>query len=528
MTLPRTAADVLASHVTLQVESIDRMYLNLYVPQLQRELGVVGFFKHHRGKPFASGALMQPITEAFVAAMHRFADEAGIDWVSFKPVQRKDDVALEYLAQFDRDEGVLFIGVAQEKTRVWGTRQRRNPDTGAVFPWIAKENRVPNHFYVYGVDHDFGPFVIKFCSYFPYNGRVIINGHEYAKRQAAQRGIAFEELDNGFAAGDQRRLQRVCDTFTDRRIEAFARKWLRRLPNPFTAADRAAGFDYRLSILQIELSLTQVLDSPRAGRAFFDDVIRHNLDLGRPDRVGLIFDRQVRRRGKHPTPGRFRTRVITEGVTPSLHIDYKHSKIKQYHKLGVALRTETTINNTYDFDIGRGLHNLDALRQVGFAANRRLLDVQRTSHDPFIGTTRLAQVAAPIIIDGDRKTSGLRFGDPVVHALLTCLLHFRHQLDGFTNADLRALLAEALRVNELSPGQMSYHLRRLRLHGFIKRRPGRNQYRLTDTGLQTAVAYTLAHDRVLRPGAAQISDPALPSDLRRAYIRLAERSCLAA
>jgi hypothetical protein len=101
-----------------------------------------------------------------------------------------------------------------------------------------------------------------------------------------------------------------------------------------------------------------VLDSPRVGRAFFDDVIRQNLDLGRLNRVGLIFDRQIRTRGKHPTPGRFRTRVITEGVTPSLHIDYKHSKVKQYHKLGIALRTETTINNTYDFDIGRGLHNL--------------------------------------------------------------------------------------------------------------------------------------------------------------------------
>jgi hypothetical protein len=528
MTVARTAADVLSGHTTLELESVDRMYLNLYVPALQRDLGVVGFFKHHRGKPFASGALMQPITDAFVAGMHRLADEAGIDWVAFKPGQRKDDIALEYLANFDSDEGILFIGVAQEKTWVWGTRQRRNPDTGAVFPWIAKENRVPNHFYVYGVDRDFGPFVIKFCSYFPYNGRVIINGHEYAKRQAAARGVAFEELDNGFAAGDQRRLQRVCDTLTGRRIEAFVRKWLRRLPNPFTAADRAAGFDYQLSILQIELSLTQVLDSPRAGRAFFDDVIRHNLDLGRPDRVGLIFDRRIYRGKKNATPGRFRTRVITEGVTPSLHIDYKHSKIKQYHKLGVALRTETTINNTYDFDIGRGLHNLDALRQVGFAANRRLLNVQRTSHDPFIGTTRLAEVTAPVVIDGDRKTSGLRFGDPVVHALLTCLLHFRHQLDGFTNADLRALLAEALGVNQLSPGQMSYQLRRLRLHGFINRRPGRQQYRLTPAGLQTAVAYTLAHDRVLRAGTAHISDPDLPSDLRRAYTRFAEHACLAA
>lgn len=528
MTVARTAADVLSGHTTLEIEAVDRMYLNLYVPPLQRELGVVGFFKHHRGKPFASGALMQPITDAFVAAMHRFADEHGLDWVTFKPGQRKDDVALEYLAEFDREEGILFIGAAQEKTWIWGTRQRRNPETGAVFPWIAKEKRVPNHFYVYGVDRDFGPFVIKFCSYFPYNGRVIINGHEFAKRQAALRGIAFEALDNGFAAGDQRRLQRACDSLTGDRIGAFVRKWLRRLPNPFTVADRKAGFDYKLSILQIELSLTQVLDSARAGRAFFDDVIRHNLDLGRPDRVGLIFNRRIFRGKKRATPGRFRTRVITEGVTPSVHIDYKHSKIKQYHKLGVALRTETTINDTYDFGIGRGLHNLDALRQVGFAANRRLLDVQRTSHDPFIGTTRLAEVSTPVVIDGDRKASGLRFGDPVVHALLTCLLHFRNQLEGFTNADLRALLAEALGVEALSPGQMSYQLRRLRLHGFIKRRPGRQQYRLTDTGLQTAVAYTLAHDRVLRAGTAQISDPRLPSELRRAYTRFAEQSCLAA
>jgi hypothetical protein len=528
MTVARTAAGVLSGHVTLEIESIDRMYLNLYVPPLQRELGVVGFFKHHRGLPFASGAVMQPITNAFVAAIHRFADEGGIEFYNFKPGQRKDDVALEYLADFDRDEGIMFIGVAQEKTWVWGTRKRRNPDTGAVFPWLAKETRVPNHFYFYGVDRDFGPFVIKFGSYFPYNGRIIINGHEYAKRQATARGIEFTGLDNGFAGGDQKRLQRICDGLSDTRIETFVRKWLRRLPNPYTLADRRAGFDYRVSILQAEFSLTQVLDSARAGRAFFDDVIRHNLDLGRPDRVGLIFNRQVRTRGKHPTPGRFRTRVITEGVTPSLHIDYQHNKIKQYHKLGVALRTETTINNTYDFRIGRGLHNLAALRQVGFNANRRLLDVQRTSHDPFIGTTRLTEVAAPVIIDGDRKTSGLRFGDPVVHALLACLLHFRHQLEGFTNAELRTPLADALGVAELSPGQMSYQLRRLRLHGFIKRRPGRNQYRLTDTGLQTAAAYTLAHDRVLHTATAQISDSALPSDLRRAYTKLVQQSCLAA
>ena len=297
---------------------------------------------------------------------------------------------------------------------------------------------------MYAVDADFGPFFIKFCSYFPYAAKVCLNGNEYAKVQAAKAGIGFEPLDNGFAACDDLvRLQRICDRLSADKIERFVRKWLARLPHPFTAADRRTGFRYDISILQAEFSLTQVLDRPLAGRVFFDDVIRHNLDLGRPDRVGLVFDRHIRRRGAHPTPGRFRTRVITDGVTPSLHVDYKHSKIKQYHKLGVALRTETTINDTRDFGIGRRLHNLSALRKVGFAANRRLLDVQRTSHDPMIGAERLAEVSGPVIVDGDRKAPGLRFSDARVHALLACLLTLRVHADGFTNADLRRLVAQA-------------------------------------------------------------------------------------
>lgn len=531
MSVPRSAAEVVAEHVTLEVECIDRMYLNMYVPRLQRDLGVVGFFKYHRGLPFASGAVMAPITNAFVASVKAFAAERDLDVVRFAPGQRKDDVAAAYLSRFDGDEGVLFVGVAQEKAKVWATEKRRNPDTGEAYPWLVRESRVPNHYYFYAVDADFGPFFIKFCSYFPYNAKVCFNGNEYAKRQAARAGIGHEALDNGFAAcDDPGRLQRVCDRLSAAKIDAFVRKWLRLLPHPFTPADRRAGFRYDLSILQAEFSLTQVLDRPLAGRVFFDDVIRHNLDLGRPDRVGLVFDRRVVTRGRFKTPGRFRTRVITDGVTPSLHVDYKHSKIKQYHKLGVALRTETTINDTYDFGIGRRLHNLAALRQVGFAANRRLLDVQRTSHDPMIGSDRFAEVSKPVTVDGDRKAPGLRFGDPRVHALLACLLAFRLHTDGFANADLRAHLADATgrTPDQVSASQMSYDLRRLRLHGFIKRIPGSFRYQLTDYGLQTAAAFTLAHDRVVRAGLATLCDPALPSGLRTAFDRFADRSCLAA
>jgi hypothetical protein len=193
-----------------------------------------------------------------------------------------------------------------------------------------------------------------------------------------QKGIAFEALDNGvLRCKDPGRLQAICDGLSAARIDGLLRKWLRKLPPPFTPADRRAGYRYEISILQAEFSLTQVLDRPVTGRVFFEEVIRENLDLGRPSQGQLIFDRKISRR----TPGRFRTRVITEGVIPSLHIDYKNTRSKQYHKEGRALRTETTINDTRDFSIGKRLKNLPALRQIGFRANRRLLDVQKISHD---------------------------------------------------------------------------------------------------------------------------------------------------
>src|SRR5205807_4689143 len=260
-------------------------------------------------------------------------------------------------------EGVVFIGVAQEKARVPRTVRKAFGDGGTI-PWIHYSSANVNFYYFYCLDEDFGPFFIKFCSYFPYTAKLCINGHEYLKCQLNRRGIEYEALDNGISwCEDLAAAKRICDRFDQQKIEAFFRKWLRRLPHPFTAQDRRAGYRYDLSILQAEFSLTQVLDRPLTGRIFFEEVIRENLDIGRPDRVQLLFDRRLTRR----TPGRFRTRVLTEGVVPSLHLDYKNSHIKQYHKEGRALRTETTINNTRDFGIGKRLQNLPALRKIGFA-----------------------------------------------------------------------------------------------------------------------------------------------------------------
>jgi hypothetical protein len=367
----------------------------------------------------------------------------------------------------------------------------------------------------------FRPVLSQIQHLLPYTAKLCINANEWAKRQATKAGLRFEALDNGFAAVDDvDRLQHICDSFGPEHIEGLLRKWLRILPNPFTDADEAAGYRYELSLLQTEFSLTQMLDRPVSGRIFFEQVIRDNLDIGRPEQVSLVFGRRVYRTGRHRTPGRFRTRIITEGVVPSLHIDYKNTKVKQYHKEGRALRTETTINDTRDFGISKRLTNLPALRQIGFSANRRLLSVQRISHDPIRGAQAFTELTAPITTDTGTRIPGLRFGDPRVHALLQALLIHRLLPHGLTNRDLRTLIAPLLgkTPEDISAGMMTYDLRRLRAHGLIARIPGSRRYQVTDTGLQHALLFTHAHDHLLRTGLAEITDPdpPAPSPLRHA------------
>ena len=138
MSISRTVTEVLQEHVTLEVEGIDRMYLNVYVPALQRAGGVASFFRFHRGHQFASSALMDPITKAFIAQMEQFAKQQRVPLVQFEKGQRKDDVAAAYRKKFTAEEGVLFVGKAQEKTSVLRTERRRNEQTGATYPWLVR------------------------------------------------------------------------------------------------------------------------------------------------------------------------------------------------------------------------------------------------------------------------------------------------------------------------------------------------------------------------------------------------------
>ena len=490
-------------------------------PRLQYGQGIRNFFCQHRGNRFVSSTLMLPMTERFTADIRHYIDTRRLDLVRFARGQSKDQVAKEYLAGKSGGDQILFVGVAQEKTRVWRTARRRDPATGKPYPWLYQEQAMASHWYFYGFDADFGPFHFKFCGYFPYTGQIYFNGHEYAKRQCLKAGIAFTSLDNAFGTvSDAEAVQQICDELTDQKIYRFAGKWLARLPQPFTRADEDADYRWQLPDGQIEFSTTMALDRPVTGRIFFEQLIRDNLDIGRPDKVSIVFGRMIRQRGKFRTPGTFRTQVITTGTCPYLYLFYKKTHDGQYLKEGRALRTETTFNQPRDLGIGKELTNLAALAKAGYAASRRLLDAECISHDPAAGTAALETLTNPVISTTCTRVPGLRFPDPRVQALLAACCALALRPAGFTSRDLRHLLAPQLgkAPGDMTGGQISYDLRRLRAHQIIERIPHSRSYQVTADGLSTALFFTRLTRRVIIPALADIAGAGPPpgSPLRQA------------
>jgi hypothetical protein len=374
-------------------------------------------------------------------------------------------------------------------------------------------------FYFYLWDEQFGPAFIKVCAYFPYPIKVWVNGHEWAKRQCTQAGVAFTALSNGFAAaGDPAAVQAICDRLGPAQIQAFADYWLERLPLPLTVADQAAGYWWELSLRQVETSRTIVFDAPRRARGFVEALVADNLDLGRPDNVELIFTgRRPGYRGRPIKHDLCKTSVITRDTQVSVNAYFKHSRIKQYLKDGRALRIETVINSTEDLGCQRRLPNLIELQARARAANARLLDTERVGQGCVLASPAFERVALSSVNAEGRRAPALRFGDPRVMALVGALCLTLNAVLGFTNRSLRAQVSRLLGPDHSEYGinQMSYDLGRLRLNGLIERLDGTNTYRLTPDGQRVAIFYTKLHQRLLRPLLAADQPPA-PPELRHA------------
>ena len=513
-----TVNEVLGGHVQLDIECLDRVYLNAYVPILQSSGQVVAFMTQHLGMPIPSPALFDKIGQRFRRAVAAFAGANDIPWVAFAKGDRKADVMAPYLkrAAASGRSQVAAIGVAQEFQRVWAA-YRRETSTAAPQFTFAKADRRVTCYYFYLWDADFGPAFIKVCAYFPYPAKIWLNGHEWAKRQAARAGIAFTELSNGFAAcEDPGALQEICDRLQPGTIEVFAQRWLHRLPT----ALRPNGSAGRVLVGDLHAPGRGV-PHPRVRRAPPGPGVLRGADRRQPRH------RPPRQRGDHlrpPHPPRHPRRV------PHRHRPARH---RPGHRRGGAQPVLQALPDQAvpqrrpgDADRDRrqllpatsgatpACHNLDELQSKARAANHRILEAERAGQGTVLASPAFERIAHPTVDADGRRTPALRFGDPRVMALAGALCTTLLAATGITNKSLRALMTGLLHA-PYTPGQMTYDLRRLRLAGLIRRIEHTNRYVLTPDGIKVAVFYTKLHNRLLRPLLAA-DQPQAPPELRAA------------
>lgn len=514
-----TVGEVLRDRVSLDISCVDRVLLNGYVKDLQLPGGVIRFIREQKHWPIPSPAMLGTVSDAYRTAVERFATAQGLEVITFAKGENKEAVAQAHLARFAGTHGVVLIGKAQEKASAY--KGRRTDQGSKVWFTYSRCSVQVTHYYFYLLDEDFGLVFIKVCTYLPFEMKVCFNGHEWAKQQLRKEKIAFEPLENGFAScADPARLQAICADLTGATVQALFDRWVDTLPWPLSAAERAAGYRHQLSVWQLEVSRTQVFVDAEQGRALVESLIRDNLDLGRPDRVRLLFDRQLTSR----TPGTFSTQVVQYGVLPSIRVHYKHSALKQYLKEGRALRTETMINNPRDFGSPRGIAHFDALVALGHALNERLLAQERLSQDCFVPLEAVRPLGQSTVDAQGRRAPAVRFGDPRVMAVLAALAQHAHLPAGLANKTLRPRVAAllGLPLSAYSSARMSYDLRRLRLRGLLARRPKSHYYALTTLGTKVAVFFTKLYARCFRPGlAALVPDQPLPTPLACALTAVA-------
>src|SRR6201988_2849903 len=221
-----TISSLLADHVSLEVRSVDRLFLQGYVPRLQSE-GLVVRFLLDRGFPIPSPAVLGRIGTGYVNRITDFIAKNQIPVVQFAQGDGKEEIARKHFRQAEQEDryGVVMVGICQEKTSAWRGWRDGGPDKHPHFEY-RRQSIFPKNYYFYIRDPGWGPAFIKTVAYAPFPVWIYLNGNEWAKQQATQRGIAFRALDNGFASCENPELlDAICQRLSAADVHAFFARW---------------------------------------------------------------------------------------------------------------------------------------------------------------------------------------------------------------------------------------------------------------------------------------------------------------
>jgi hypothetical protein len=467
----------------------DRVVIQGTLPGLCYAGGMTSYLYAHQIRIFDYPKFAEPLRNAIRDNAESLARQAGVE-IEFlrKASIRKEARIKEVLDERGDHPGLVHILSAMEACpsyRPWHDKQSHKtflkPSSGKCL-----------HYYFYFVDEELGLCYLRVPTWCPFRLQLYFNGHNWLARQLDKAGIAYKLLDNAFTeVDDLEAAQRIADDFPVRRLH----RRLDRFAHRYCPVIEQLGVEYHWTLMQVEYATDVIFRRQSDLAPLYESVIRTAIHTVKADNVATFLGRKLNGNYQDELGNNFNTRI--EGTRLRHHMG--PASIKMYDKFSLILRIETTANNVSFFKhhrkveqrdgktvykvapLKKSIYSLSDLRKLLVAANNRYLDFLSTLADPTSGNKAITKICEPKL-DNHRSFKGFNFFFAADQRLFEALLRGEHNIQGFRNAELRRQLPE------LTGGQVSRLLKRLRVHGLIKRIGRTYKYYLTRLGRRALLA----------------------------------------
>ena len=461
----------------------DRIVIQGTLPTVGNARGMTLYLSARHIRIFDYPHFAEPFRNELRATAERLAAENGLEIKFVRDHElRKDELIREVIKKRGEIPGLVAILSAMERCatyKPWYDKKTREtylkPDEGRCL-----------HYYFYFIDEELGLCYVRVPTYCPFRLQVYLNGHNWLVAQLRRHGIASTLLDNAFVEiGDWDKAQKLADSLGVKKIHRLLDRFARR----YCPVIRHFELTYHWSIMQAEFATDIVFRHQGDLREIYDTLTRTAIHAVKPDNVTTFLGRKLHGNFKDELGNDFHTRI--EGTRIKHHMG--PVSIKMYDKFGLILRIETTTNDVSFFKhyreveqrdgtrvmkwapMKKGIYSLPHLRISMGAANRRYLEFISALEDSSAGIRHLHKISKTVIED-ERSYRGFNFFDDEDETLFEILTRGEFNISGLRNRDLRRFMPEK------TCSQISRTLRRLRLHGLLKRAGSTYKYYLTKPG----------------------------------------------
>jgi hypothetical protein len=488
----------------------DRMLIQGTLPGLCYAEGMTGYLYAQQVRIFDYPRWAQPLRDALRENAERLAAENGleIEFIRRPKSFRKEDKIQQVLEKRGRQPGLVWIFSVMEPCSTY--QPWHNKATGKTY--LRPDDGKCLHYYFYFIDEELGLCDVRVTTWCPFRLQIYLNGHHRLACRLQRKQIGHTPRDNAFVQIDDfERAQKIADDWPVEKLHHKLDEWAER----YCPVIRRFEVRYHWSLEQVEFSTDLVFHRRQDLQAIYEPLIRTAIHTVKPDNIATFLGRkQLSPLYQGEVGSRFNTRI--EGTR------IKHSlgpvSIKMYDKFGSILRIETTVNDVSFFPhyrtveqrdgstvtqwarMKKSIYSLPALREALQAANRRYLEFLSSLDDPSAGIDRLRKLSEPAR-EGERSYPGLNFFSAADHQLIETLARGEFNLRGFQNQSLRAHLRQK------TSGQISRLLKRLRLHGMVKKVGHTYRYYLTMLGKQIIATGLKLRNLVIIPQLAVAPAP---------------------